>query len=117
MPRVFYVNWFRKSADGRWLWPGFGDNSRVLKWIFERVAGQASAVESPIGLLPAPGAIDTTGLKISADDMRALLSVDAKGWLADFPAIRAHYAKFGDAIPAALRQQLDALEARLKAAQ
>ena len=116
LPRIFYVNWFRKDVDGRFLWPGFGDNARVLKWIFERVEGKAQAVESPIGLLPAPGAIDVQGLKVDADDMRELLSVDAAAWLKDIPAIRAHYAKFGDAIPAALRQELDALEARLKAA-
>ncbi|MGD9781307.1 MAG: phosphoenolpyruvate carboxykinase (GTP) [Kiritimatiellia bacterium] len=116
MPRVFYVNWFRKAADGRWLWPGFGENSRVLKWIFERVEGKTAAVESPIGLLPAPGAIDLAGLDIPDVDMRELLAVDAAAWLKDFPAIRAHYAKFGDAIPAALRKELDDLEARLAAA-
>ena len=116
MPRVFFVNWFRKTADGRWLWPGFGENSRVLKWIFERVEGRAAAVASPIGLLPAPGAIDVSGLKIAAADMQELLSVDAHAWLKDVPAIRAHYAKFGDAIPVALRQELDGLETRLKAA-
>ncbi len=116
MPRVFYVNWFRKSDDGRWLWPGFGDNSRVLKWIFERIEHNAPAVESPIGLLPPPGALDTSGLAIDPADLRELLSVDVPGWLADLPAIRTHYAKFGDSIPAALRQELDALEARLRAA-
>ena len=116
MPRVFYVNWFRLSDDGRWLWPGFGENSRVLKWIFERVEGTAQAVESPIGLLPSPGAIDTRGLRIDAEDMQELLSVDAQAWLKDLPAIRAHYAKFGEAIPAVLQKELDALEARLKAA-
>ena len=116
MPRIFYVNWFRKSADGRWLWPGFGENSRVLKWIFERVAGTGQAIESPIGLLPAPGAIDTAGLAVSAADMQELLAVDAPAWLKDIPAIRAHYAKFGDAIPATLQKELDALEARLIAA-
>ena len=116
MPRVFYVNWFRKSDDGRWLWPGFGENARVLKWIFERIEGKAQAVETAIGLLPVPGAIDTSGLQIDAADMQELLSVDAPGWLADLPAIRAHYAKFGDAIPAALQKELNDLEARLTAA-
>ena len=116
MPRVFYVNWFRLADDGRWLWPGFGENARVLKWIFERVEGRAQAVETPIGLLPVPGDIDTAGMEIDAADMQELLSVDARGWLKDIPAIRAHYAKFGDAIPAALRGELDALEARLQAA-
>ena len=116
MPRIFFVNWFRKTADGRWLWPGFGENARVLKWIFERVEGRTSAVESPIGLLPAPGAIDLAGLDIPAEDMQELLAVDAEAWLKDFPAIRAHYAKFGDAIPAALHKELDDLEARLRVA-
>ncbi len=116
MPRIFFVNWFRKGEDGRFLWPGFGDNSRVLKWIFERVEGAADAVESPIGLLPAPGAIDTAGLNVPDADMAELLSVDAGAWLQDLPAIRAHYAKFGDAIPAILRKELDDLEARLQAA-
>ncbi|NCD21680.1 MAG: phosphoenolpyruvate carboxykinase (GTP) [Spartobacteria bacterium] len=116
MPRIFFVNWFRKTADGRWLWPGFGENARVLKWIFERVQGQTQAVESPIGLLPAPGAIDLAGLDIPAEDMQELLAVDAEAWLKDFPAIRAHYAKFGDAIPAALNKELDDLEARLRVA-
>ena len=116
MPRIFFVNWFRKGEDGRFLWPGFGDNSRVLKWIFERVQGQTPAVESPIGLLPAHGAIDLAGLDIPAEDMQELLAVDAEAWLKDFPAIRAHYAKFGEAIPAALRKELDDLEARLRAA-
>ncbi len=116
MPRVFFVNWFRKSADGRWLWPGFGENSRVLKWIFERIEGTAAAAETPIGLLPAPGAIDVAGLDVAAEDMRELLSVDAAAWLKDLPAIRAHYDKFGDAIPAALHKELDDFEARLQAA-
>ena len=115
MPRAFYVNWFRLSDDGRWLWPGFGENSRVLKWIFERVEGTAQAVESPIGLLPAPGAIDTHGLKVDDEDMQELLSVDVQAWLKDLPAIRAHYAKYGEAIPAALQKELNALETRLKA--
>ena len=117
MPKVFYVNWFRKSDDdGRFLWPGFGDNSRVLKWIFQRVENSGDAVESPIGLLPAKGAIDISGLDIADEDMEELLSVDVQGWLNDMPAIRAHYAKYGEAIPARLQQALDGLEARLKAA-
>ena len=101
MPRIFYVNWFRKSADNRWLWPGFGENSRVLKWIFERIEGAAPAVESPIGLLPTPEALDTTGLNVDPEDIEELLHVNPKEWLQDLPAIRAHYAKYGDAIPAA----------------
>ena len=90
--------------------------SRVLTWIFERVEGRTSAMESPIGLLPTPGAIDTSGLSIDDADLQELLSVDARAWLQDIPAIRAHYAKFGDAIPAALQKELADLEARLQAA-
>ena len=116
MPRIFYVNWFRKSADNRWLWPGFGENSRVLKWIFERIEGAAPAVESPIGLLPTPEALDTTGLNVDPEDIEELLHVNPKEWLQDLPAIRAHYAKYGDAIPAALQHELTQLEARPQAA-
>ncbi|MDR0993317.1 MAG: phosphoenolpyruvate carboxykinase (GTP) [Verrucomicrobiota bacterium] len=115
MPLVFYVNWFRKSDDGRFLWPGFGENARVLKWIFERVEGGGKAQKTAIGLLPTADAIDTTGLSIEAEDMAELLSVDAQGWLDDMPAIRAHYAKFGDAIPERLQTELNNLEARLNA--
>jgi phosphoenolpyruvate carboxykinase (GTP) len=113
LPRLFYVNWFRKSADGRWLWPGFGENSRVLKWIVDRVAGRAEAVETPIGLLPAPGALDMKGLDIDDADLAELLAVDIEGWRAMLPLIEEHYAQFGDRVPAALRDQLAALDKRL----
>jgi len=113
MPRVFYVNWFRRADDGRWLWPGFGENSRVLKWIFERVSGGGEAVETPIGNVPAPGALDLTGLDLDADDVEELLAPDLAGWMADIPGIRQHYAKFGDKLPKALAEELDGLEARL----
>lgn len=115
MPRIFYVNWFRKSEDGRWLWPGFGENSRVLKWIVERCAGKADAVETPIGLLPGPNALDLTGLDIPADDLKQLLSVNANDWLAELPGIEQHYAQFGDKLPQPLRDELAALEQRLRA--
>ena len=116
LPRIFYVNWFRKSDDGRFLWPGFGDNSRVLKWIFQRCEGTVGAKETPIGLLPDPADLDLGGLDLDPDDLDDLLTPDIPGALADIPAYRAHYAKFGDAIPAALTAELDALEARLRAA-
>jgi len=115
MPRIFYVNWFRKSLDGRWLWPGFGDNSRVLKWVFERCAGSADAVKSPIGLHPAPGALDTTGLDMPAEDLAELLSVDPVAWKAEVPSILEHLQSFGDKMPEALLAEARALEARLKA--
>jgi phosphoenolpyruvate carboxykinase (GTP) len=116
LPKIYYVNWFRKSPEGKFLWPGYGDNSRVLKWIFERVAGVGHAVTSPIGNLPAPGAIDLSGLKIPEDDIAALLRVDVEGWIAELPVIRAHLAKFGPKLPAALHEEFKALDQRLQAA-
>ena len=113
LPSMFFVNWFRRDEDGRFLWPGFGENSRVLKWVFERVAGDAPAVDTPIGLLPAAGALDTSGLDLRDDDLDALLAVDVDGWRAAIPQIREHYARFGDDIPAALQLAVDTLERRL----
>jgi phosphoenolpyruvate carboxykinase (GTP) len=114
LPKVFYVNWFRKNADGKWLWPGFGENSRVLEWVFERVAGRGEYVDTPIGRLPAKGAIPLDGLDIPDEDLDELLKVDAQEWLAEIPAIREYYATYGDRVPAALQQQLDKLEQRLQ---
>ena len=113
LPQIFYVNWFRKDDDGRWLWPGYGENSRVLAWVFGRVAGTADARETPIGYLPTEDALPTDGLDISDDDLAALLQVDAEEWKAEIPSIREHYAKFGDRLPAELAAQVDALEERL----
>jgi phosphoenolpyruvate carboxykinase (GTP) len=115
LPKIFYVNWFRKDDNGRWLWPGFGDNSRVLKWIVERVSGQAKAVQAPIGNMPTVDAIDTEGLDVSEADMAELLKVDKQKWLNEVASIREHYAKFGDKLPKELHAQLDALEKRLQA--
>jgi len=95
-PRFFYVNWFRKTSDGNWLWPGYGENSRVLKWICERIDGTARAVETPIGYVPAPGAIDRTGLNVSDQDMAELLRVDVNAWLQEVESIKKHYSQFGD---------------------
>jgi phosphoenolpyruvate carboxykinase (GTP) len=115
LPDVFYVNWFRKDENGRFLWPGFGENSRVLAWIFGRVVGDAQAIETPIGLVPTigEGGIDTAGLDVGAETMARLLDVDRDGWLAQLPQMRAHFAAFGDKLPPELWAQLDALEARL----
>jgi len=114
LPKIFYVNWFRKSADGKFLWPGYGENSRVLKWIFERTEGTASAVETSIGYLPTVDAIDTEGLKVSKTDMEELLKVKNDEWLKEVELIKEHYAKFGDRLPKELNEELAALEARLK---
>ena len=112
LPKVFHVNWFRKAADGRWLWPGFGDNSRVLAWVFDRTAGTVEAVDSPIGLLPAPGSLDLTGLELSDVDAAGLFQVDRAEWLAEVDSIRGHFARF-DRLPPALRDQLEQLSARV----
>ncbi len=112
LPRIFYVNWFRKGADGHFLWPGFGENSRVLAWIFRRLEGTAEARDTAIGRLPADGAIDTDGLDIPAEDMDELLRVDEEQWRAQLPQFREHYARF-ERLPESLAGQLDALEQRL----
>ena len=111
LPKIYYVNWFRKAPDGHWLWPGFGDNSRVLKWIFERCEGKADAVSTPIGNLPTD--IDLAGLKMTAEDKKLLLSCDVDGWKAVIPAIKKHFETFGAKLPEALKKQLKDLEARL----
>ncbi len=115
LPKIFFVNWFRKDADGKFLWPGFGDNSRVLKWVFERVSGDGDAVETPIGLLPAPGALDTEGLDLSDAQAAELLKVDIEGWRKEIPDIEDFYNRFGERVPTALRSQLTALDDRLAA--
>ncbi len=115
LPRVFYVNWFRKDADGKFMWPGFGENSRVLAWIFRRCEGKADAVETEIGLLPpvGEGGIDTDGLEISAATMAKLLEVDVDGWKQQLPQMHEHYAEFGAKLPAELHAELDQLDKRL----
>jgi phosphoenolpyruvate carboxykinase (GTP) len=113
LPRIFYVNWFRKDADGKFLWPGFGENSRVLEWVFRRCDDSADAVETAIGLLPAEGAINTEGLNIEAEAMRELLSVDEDLVRGQLPQLKAHLAAFGDKLPEELRNQLAGLESRL----
>ena len=114
LPKIFFVNWFRRDEDGRYIWPGYGENSRVLKWVFERVDGKSSARPTPIGLLPSPDALDTTSLAISPDDLATLLSIDTEGWSSAVPQIKAHYAKFGDHLPAELSTALGVLEGALK---
>jgi phosphoenolpyruvate carboxykinase (GTP) len=113
LPQIFFVNWFRRDEDGRFLWPGYGENSRVLKWIFDRVDGTANATRTEIGYLPSPGDIDTKGLDVKADDMSAILSVDTDGWKSALPQIKDHYATFGAKLPARLAAQLDQLAGAL----
>ncbi len=113
LPKIFFVNWFRRDDDGRFLWPGFGENSRVLKWVFERVNGDADAIDTPIGKLPTKEALDTDGLEIDEMDLDTILSVDIEGWKAAIPQIREHLAQFGDRLPEALNVEVDDLEAKL----
>jgi phosphoenolpyruvate carboxykinase (GTP) len=116
MPAVYYVNWFRKGPDGKFLWPGYGENSRVLKWIFDRCEGKAEARETPIGFLPSAGDIDTAGLEISPSTLEEVLAVDVEGWRKEIPSIREHFATFGDKLPSGLSEELEALQGRLEKA-
>jgi phosphoenolpyruvate carboxykinase (GTP) len=116
LPRIYHVNWFRKGPDGKFLWPGYGENCRVLKWIFERVHGTANAVETPIGRLPAPGSLDLSGLKIAEGSLGELLRADLEGWSAEIPALKRHYEAFGSRLPQGLRDELTTLEQRLRTA-
>ncbi|HKN36155.1 MAG TPA: phosphoenolpyruvate carboxykinase (GTP) [Terriglobales bacterium] len=116
LPKIYYVNWFRQDENGKFLWPGYGDNSRVLKWIFERCAGNALAQDTPVGRVPARGELDLDGIHMPAENMEKLLHVDTKGWLAEVPLIKEHFAKFGNRLPEGLHQELAALADRLKSA-
>jgi phosphoenolpyruvate carboxykinase (GTP) len=113
LPRIFYVNWFRKNADGKWLWPGFGENSRVLKWVVERCEGKAGAVETPFGLAPKKEDLDLDGLNLSDADFEILLQADYAALREEIADMRTHFAKFGEKMPAELTAELDALEASL----
>jgi phosphoenolpyruvate carboxykinase (GTP) len=113
LPRIFYVNWFRRAADGRFLWPGFGENSRVLKWAVERIEGAADAVETAVGYVPARGQLDIDGLEMAEADLTAALAVDPDEWRAELPMIAEWFDTFGDRLPSSLRDELDTLERRL----
>ena len=113
LPKLFYVNWFRKDDNGKFIWPGFGDNSRVLKWVIERVAGHGEALPTAIGLVPPPKALDTTGLDLTDEQIAALTTVDEDDWRAEIDMIEAHYNALGDRLPPEMRRQLDQLEERL----
>ena len=113
LPQIFFVNWFRRDNDGRFLWPGYGENSRVLKWVFERLTGSASADKTAIGFLPAANSLDVSGLNIGTAELEAITSLDAAGWRDAVPQIREHYAIFGDRLPAKLHDSLNSLESAL----
>jgi phosphoenolpyruvate carboxykinase (GTP) len=116
LPKIFHVNWFRQDANGKFLWPGYGENSRVLKWIYERCDGKVHATDTPIGRVPEVADLDTTGLNIRAANVDQLLAVDIEGWLAEIPLIKEHFATFGSHLPEGLNAELKALEERLLAA-
>ena len=115
LPKIFYVNWFRRGADGRFLWPGFGENSRVLKWVIERLEGNAEAVETAVGYVPTADSLDLDGLDVDRSDVEAALRVDPEEWKAELPQIDEWFTKFGDKLPAVLWTELDGLKARLGA--
>jgi phosphoenolpyruvate carboxykinase (GTP) len=113
LPKLFYVNWFRKDADGKFLWPGYGENSRVLAWVFDRCADAAASADSAIGRLPTEDALPTEGLDLAPGAIAELLSVDEDDWRAELPLIEEHYAVFGDRLPTTLHDELDHLAKRL----
>ena len=115
LPRIFQVNWFRKDADGHWLWPGYGENSRVLKWVVERLEGKVDAVETPVGLVPKVEDIDTAGLDMPVEDVEKALAVNVEDWRKELPMIQEWFDKFGDKLPVQLRAELDGLKERLSA--
>jgi phosphoenolpyruvate carboxykinase (GTP) len=116
LPRIFYVNWFRTDENGKFLWPGYGENSRVLKWIFERCDGKVHAVDTAIGRLPEPADLDTKGLDLPPENIAKVLSVDVDGWLGEIPLIEKHLAQFGEHLPEGLRVEVEGLTKRLQAA-
>ncbi|MDT4946784.1 MAG: phosphoenolpyruvate carboxykinase [Pseudonocardiales bacterium] len=115
LPKIFYVNWFRRDSDGKFLWPGFGENMRVIKWALERIEGKAAAVDTPIGRVPTPEALDVTGLGLTEDELRAALAVKVEEWKDEIPAIEEWFDKIGSQLPTSLRDELDSLKLRLSA--
>jgi phosphoenolpyruvate carboxykinase (GTP) len=113
LPKIFYVNWFRRGEDKRFLWPGFGENSRVLKWAIERIEGKAAAQETPIGYVPTADDLDLEGLDASREDIEAALEFNADEWRAEIPLVEEWFAKIGEKVPTTLRDELAALKQRL----
>ncbi len=115
MPRVYYVNWFLKDSEGKFLWPGFGDNSRVLKWIFERTSGADNGIKTPIGVVPAPGALDISGLPITQDQLKPLFEINREEWLKEVAGLKEYFKTFDRHLPKGINDELTSLEERLKA--
>jgi phosphoenolpyruvate carboxykinase (GTP) len=116
LPKIFQVNWFRKDDDGKFVWPGFGENSRVLAWVVDRLEGKAEGVESPIGLLPKPEEINTDGLDLTDEQLATALAFDKASWEKELPLVEEWFGKFGDELPAELRAELDGLKDRVSKA-
>jgi phosphoenolpyruvate carboxykinase (GTP) len=113
LPRIFYVNWFRRDDDGGFLWPGFGENSRVLKWVVERIEGTAAAEETPIGRVPTPESLDVAGLDMTPEQVEKALAVDTDEWRQEIPQITEWFEKFGDKLPSTMWDELEILRSRL----
>jgi len=113
LPKIFYVNWFRKQ-DGKFLWPGFGDNSRVLKWICERVSGTGKGTETPIGYIPAAGALDVQGLNVTDTQLKELFKIDKNEWISETNEMESYLKTFGSKVPQGITTELNNLKARLK---
>jgi phosphoenolpyruvate carboxykinase (GTP) len=113
LPRIFYVNWFRRDGDGAFLWPGFGDNVRVLKWALERIDGTVAAADTAIGRVPAIDAIDVSGLDLSPEQLEAVLAVEPDEWHREIGDIEEWFAKVADTLPSSLRDELESLKLRL----
>ena len=113
LPKIFYVNWFRRGDDGRFLWPGFGENSRVLKWVVERIEGTAAAEETPVGHVPTADSLDVSGLDMTPDQIRQALAVDKDEWQQEIPQITEWFEKFGDKLPSTMWDELEILRTRL----
>ena len=113
LPKIFYVNWFRRSPEGKFLWPGFGENIRVLKWAIERIEGRAAAWDTPIGRVPTPDSLDVSGLDVTEDDLHTASTVDVDEWRAEVPLIEEWFDKIGPQVPSSLRDELSALRLRL----
>ena len=115
LPKIYQVNWFRKDSEGKFLWPGFGENSRVLEWIIRRLEGEAEAIDTPIGRLPAEGALNLEGLDLDESQVAELFSINPVSWLAESDLTEEYFEKFGDRVPTELRGQLASLRERLNA--
>jgi phosphoenolpyruvate carboxykinase (GTP) len=114
LPKIFYVNWFRRDADGKFVWPGFGENIRVIKWALERIDGKAAAIDTPIGRVPAPDSLDVEGLDMSEQDLLGAITVNVDEWKTEIPLIEEWFDKIGAALPTSMRDELDALKLRLE---